>query len=81
MFDQIAGTLQKQVKQHRWGAPYKLQLRVLFTRTLKTRRFEALSTRDFLQFLVVGVLAGESPICSHNSRYPLPLCIRAFALR
>ncbi|KAL3156013.1 hypothetical protein ABBQ32_013001 [Trebouxia sp. C0010 RCD-2024] len=56
--DPQLGTPQKQPKQYRWGASYKLQLRVLFTRTLKTRRFEALSTRDFCQFLVVGVLAG-----------------------
>ena len=55
----VAGTQQKPAKQYRWGAPYKLQLRVLFTRTIKTRRFEALSTRDFLQFLIVGVLAGN----------------------
>lgn len=70
-----AGTPQKQPKQYRWGAPYKLQLRVLFTRTLKTRRFEALSTRDFCQFLVVGVLAGElhSPLCPYNVPIPLPI--------
>lgn len=49
----------KEGKQYRWGAPYTVQLRVLLQRTLKTRRFEALSSRDFLQFLIVGVLAGE----------------------
>ena len=48
----------KEGKQYRWGAPYTVQLRVLLQRTLKTRRFEALSSRDFLQFLIVGVLAG-----------------------
>lgn len=55
-----AGSPQKGGKQHRWGAPYREQIRILFTRTIKTRRFEALSTRDFLQFLIVGVLAGET---------------------
>lgn len=49
----------KEGKQYRWGAPYNMQLRILLQRTLKTRRFEALSSRDFLQFLIVGVLAGE----------------------
>ena len=55
-----AGNPQKGAKQYRWGAPYREQLRILFTRTIKTRRFEALSTRDFLQFLIVGVLAGTT---------------------
>lgn len=53
------GAPQKGPKEHRWGAPYREQLRILFTRTIKTRRFEALSTRDFIQFLIVGVLAGK----------------------
>lgn len=56
--DTQEGSPQKGGKQHRWGAPYREQIRILFTRTIKTRRFEALSTRDFLQFLIVGVLAG-----------------------
>ncbi|KAA6416809.1 hypothetical protein WJX79_011032 [Trebouxia sp. C0005] len=56
--DTQEGNPQKGAKQYRWGAPYREQLRILFTRTIKTRRFEALSTRDFLQFLIVGVLAG-----------------------
>ena len=55
-----AGNPQKGDKQHRWGAPYREQIRILFTRSIKTRRFEALSTRDFLQFLIVGVLAGKT---------------------
>ena len=55
-----SGQPQKGTKQHRWGAPYTQQLRILFTRTIKTRRFEALSTRDFLQFLIVGILAGTA---------------------
>lgn len=57
-----AGHPQKGGKQHRWGAPYREQIRILFTRTIKTRRFEALSTRDFLQFLIVGVLAGKTAV-------------------
>lgn len=48
----------KEGQLYRWGAPYPVQFRVLLQRTLKTRRFEALSSRDFLQFLIVGVLAG-----------------------
>ena len=55
----VTGETQKGSKEHRWGAPYREQLRILFTRTIKTRRFEALSTRDFIQFLIVGVLAGK----------------------
>ena len=57
----VTGETQKGSKSHRWGAPYREQLRILFTRTIKTRRFEALSTRDFIQFLIVGVLAGKLP--------------------
>jgi hypothetical protein len=45
--------------ESRWGAPYSLQLVVLFVRSLKTRRFESLSTQDFATFLIVGVLCGE----------------------
>lgn len=54
----------KEGKPYRWGAPYPVQLRVLLQRTLKTRRFEALSSRDFLQFLIVGVLAGKLLCCT-----------------
>ena len=59
----MTGETQKGSKEHRWGAPYREQLRILFTRTIKTRRFEALSTRDFIQFLIVGVLAGKLAAC------------------
>ncbi len=71
-----AGSPQEGGKQHRWGAPYREQIRILFTRTIKTRRFEALSTRDFLQFLIVGVLAGKTamPLALpwHALHYALP---------
>ncbi|KAK9821260.1 hypothetical protein WJX74_004512 [Apatococcus lobatus] len=42
----------------RWGAPYHTQLRILFIRSVRTRRFESLSTQDFAQFIVIGLLAG-----------------------
>lgn len=42
----------------RWGASYLLQLTVLFERSLKTRRFETLSTQDLVQYIIVGILAG-----------------------
>ena len=44
----------------RWGASYGVQLSVLFTRTIKTRRFEALGTQDVIQFVVRGLLCGQS---------------------
>lgn len=47
--------------KHRWAAPWASQYRTLLHRAVKTRRFEALSTRDFIQFVVVGVLAGGPP--------------------
>ncbi len=88
-----AGNPQKGGKQHRWGAPYREQIRILFTRTIKTRRFEALSIRDFLQFLIVGVLAGKAaaPLalpwhCLQNalpcplSRTAMPFDVRCHAL-
>ena len=56
-------------KQYRWGAPYSLQLRILLQRTLKTRRFEALSHLDFIQFIIVGVLAGQPPLPSTLKKY------------
>ena len=43
----------------RWGASYPLQVKVLFERSLKTRRFETLSTQDLIQYIIVGVLAGR----------------------
>ncbi|KAK9839571.1 hypothetical protein WJX84_010569, partial [Apatococcus fuscideae] len=42
----------------RWGAPYHTQLRILFIRSIRTRRFESLSVQDFAQFIVIGLLAG-----------------------
>ena len=47
--------------KHRWAAPWASQYKTLLHRAVKTRRFEALSTRDFIQFVVVGVLAGGPP--------------------
>ena len=47
--------------KHRWAAPWTSQYKTLLHRAVKTRRFEALSTRDFIQFVVVGVLAGGPP--------------------
>ena len=47
--------------KHRWAAPWASQYKTLLHRAVKTRRFEALSTRDFIQFVVVGVLAGACP--------------------
>ena len=44
--------------ERRWGSTYSTQYKVLFQRAVKTRRFEALSTRDFVQFLTVAILAG-----------------------
>ena len=45
-------------KAPRWGASYGAQVRILFTRAVKTRRFEALSGQDVAQFVIVGTLAG-----------------------
>lgn len=49
----------KKATESRWGASYSLQLRILFVRAIKTRRFDSMSSQDFFQFLVVGVLTGE----------------------
>ncbi|KAL4424963.1 hypothetical protein ABPG77_002848 [Micractinium sp. CCAP 211/92] len=50
-----AGDLQP---ERRWGAPYGTQVALLFERSLKTRRFESMSTQDIVQFLVIAILAG-----------------------
>jgi hypothetical protein len=42
----------------RWGATYLQQLRILFVRSLKTRRFESLSVQDMLQLVTVALLSG-----------------------
>ena len=50
----------KKPTESRWGASYSLQLRILFIRAIKTRRFDSMSSQDFFQFIVVGVLTGEA---------------------
>ncbi|KAL0032350.1 hypothetical protein WJX79_006390 [Trebouxia sp. C0005] len=47
-----------QANQRRWGATYPNQIRILFIRSVRTRRFQSLSTQDLCQFLIVGVLSG-----------------------
>jgi hypothetical protein len=42
----------------RWGASYFTQLRVLFARSVRARRFEAVAVQDVVQFTVVGAVAG-----------------------
>lgn len=51
----------KQQPARRWGASYTTQLHILFIRAVKTRRFESLSSQDFAQFVIVGILSGEVP--------------------
>ena len=48
----------KDNKSNRWAASYWTQISVLFTRAVKTRRFEALSLRDLLEFFIVGLFSG-----------------------
>jgi hypothetical protein len=56
---------------HRWGATYLQQLRILFVRSLKTRRFESLSMQDMLQLVVVALLSGRgSPVLTWRSAWP-----------
>ena len=43
----------------RWGASYWAQVKILFQRNLKTRRFESVSTQDVLMFTVIALLAGS----------------------
>jgi ABC-type multidrug transport system ATPase subunit len=45
-------------EEHRWGAPFWSQVFLLFQRSLRTRRFETLSTQDLCQFIIIAVLAG-----------------------
>ncbi|CAL5220454.1 g2473 [Coccomyxa viridis] len=52
------GTKSKRPTESRWGASYSLQLRILFIRAIKTRRFDSMSSQDLFQFIVVGVLTG-----------------------
>ncbi|KAK9820397.1 hypothetical protein WJX72_009913 [[Myrmecia] bisecta] len=47
-----------QAAGNRWGASYPQQLKILFVRSVRTRRFQSLSKQDLIQFLVVGVLTG-----------------------
>lgn len=47
-----------QEKGDRWGVGFYSQVFILFRRSLKTRRFESLSTQDFFQFLAIALLAG-----------------------
>jgi hypothetical protein len=44
--------------ERRWGASYWTQIRILFLRAVKTRRFDSLSTQDVVQFILVGLLSG-----------------------
>ncbi|KAK9829866.1 hypothetical protein WJX72_008345 [[Myrmecia] bisecta] len=45
-------------KVNRWGASYTQQLKFLFVRAVKTRRFETMSVQDIVQLLIVGLLCG-----------------------
>ncbi|KAL4542047.1 hypothetical protein Ndes2437B_g06366 [Nannochloris sp. 'desiccata'] len=45
-------------EEHRWGAPFWAQVGFLFQRSLRTRRFETLSTQDLFQFITIAILAG-----------------------
>lgn len=45
-------------KGDRWGVDFYSQVAILFKRSLKTRRFESLSTQEFFQFLALGLLSG-----------------------
>ena len=51
----------------RWGATYLQQLRILFVRSLKTRRFESLSVQDMLQLVTVALLSGIVCTEQHGS--------------
>eukprot|EP00884_Botryococcus_braunii_P016367 jgi/Botrbrau1/3413/Bobra.0337s0046.1 len=44
--------------EHRWGATYPTQIRILFMRAVRVRRFQTLSTQDLAQFVIVGLLTG-----------------------
>ena len=40
--------------QERWGASYYTQYRVLLSRAIRVRRFQAFSVQDISQFLIIG---------------------------
>ena len=42
----------------RWGANYATQIRVLFQRSIRTRRFDSFSFNDILMMISIAVLAG-----------------------
>ncbi|KAL6781161.1 hypothetical protein ACKKBG_A10055 [Auxenochlorella protothecoides x Auxenochlorella symbiontica] len=44
--------------EHRWGASYKDQLKILFQRSIRTRRFQNFSVQDIAQLMVIAVLSG-----------------------
>lgn len=49
---------QKERKEPRWGASYWTQVSILFQRSVRTRRFQSLTTQDISQFTIIAVLAG-----------------------
>jgi hypothetical protein len=48
------------LKDDRWGASYWMQFSILFVRAIRTRRFQSLSTQDFVQFIAVGACVSRS---------------------
>lgn len=45
-------------KDDRWGASFGMQIRILFQRSLRTRRFQSLSMQDICQLVIIAILAG-----------------------
>lgn len=61
-----------------YGASWLLQYTTLFRRSLKVRRFEALSLQDFAQCICVAVLSGQPPFPAFfSSQHRLRLTYQA----
>ncbi|KAI7836411.1 hypothetical protein COHA_009711 [Chlorella ohadii] len=56
--DAAAGGKEAAQGEHRWGAPWSTQVALLFRRSLRTRRFQSMSTQDIVQAAVISLLAG-----------------------
>jgi hypothetical protein len=52
--------------ESRWGASYPTQFKVLLDRAVRVRRFQAFSTQDLLQFLVIGEACVEDHLTAET---------------
>ena len=68
-------------KESRWGARYSYQFVILLSRSIRTRRFQTLSTQSIAQFTIIGagILRLANPFASILSLF-VPSAISAVAV-